>query len=163
MIRELVRCLREAESNRVPEGFPVPGELMEPDVFFDEECRAFFARFRDLYRDRGGEMLPSLDAIREAFDDGGRGDDFVARILLGPGAPDEEEAERSGSAGESPVTRFRYYGEQLRQRWLVQRKNELAREIREAEREGDEERLQTLYEKKKSLTREVYDRARRGA
>ncbi|MDX1632787.1 MAG: hypothetical protein R3234_13035, partial [Thermoanaerobaculia bacterium] len=154
-IRELLRGLRlAARTGSRPSGFPSPADLPEAEVFTQEECRKFFAAFRDLYEDdaEAPSRLPSVEEVKERLETEGDSVEFLARLLLGPGS----EVGESGEPSRPPGERLQEYLRRLERDWLKRENERLARAIREAHRAGEEDRMQRLTEEKDSLSRRVH-------
>jgi len=118
---------------------PAAGLLPPPEAFLDLELRKFFVAFRRLYSD-GGEI--SLRSVLEAAGDWEGSRERAAQLLL------ESEDSTVPPVAES----LRY----LRRRWLKDRLRELSREISEAERRGERERLTELVAEKQNINDELH-------
>ena len=120
---------------------PPPHELPPPEVFFDAECRNIYLALRDLYRDEGGPMPTGADVVARLGEQGGA-IDRAARLLLE--VSDSGEGELADSL------------ETLLRRWKKHRQTDLMRQIRQAQQQGDDERISQLLEEKKSLSRSLH-------
>ncbi len=125
-----------------PEAAVPPAEELPPaEVFFDPECRNIFAAFCDLYR--GGErQVPAGADVVARLSDEGDAIDRAARLLL-----------QDSDSGEGDL---RESLEKLVRRWKRTRQTELMRQIRQAQQQGDDQRLAQLLEEKKSLSRSLH-------
>ena len=115
---------------------PPPEELPPEEVFFDADCRSIYAAFRALYR--GADQPPGGNDVMARLTAEGVALDRFARVLL------EDSEEASG-------TSLRENLDLLVRRWRKQRGPVLMREIRQAEQQGDGERLARLLDERKSL------------
>ena len=123
---------------------PAAEALPPPEVFRDEALRNIFGVFCDLYRDGAGDRPdPQLIVAGLGADDGAV--DRLARLLL-----ERPVASPSGELEEA----FK----QLKRRWQKQRQRSLVSEIGDAERAGDEARLERLMSERDALSREVHRR-----
>jgi DNA primase len=119
------------------EEVPPAAELPAPETFLDPICRNIYRTFCALYS-REGEVPPP-GAVPAALAADGSAVDRVAQVLLeSPVAP--SKAGLPALLGE------------LRRRWERQRLRELAREIAEAQRQGDAARCQRLLDEKTTLS-----------
>ncbi len=145
--QRLVRTLEEEVLARLlsaagGEPLPPPADLPPPEVFFDADCRNIYRAFRTLYGEGDGSP-PEARAVLAALGSEGRAIDRVAQVLLegefNPGKP---------GLGESL--------DKLERRWRRQRLRELSSEIDEAQRLGDEPRLESLLREKTGLSRVLH-------
>ncbi len=120
---------------------PPPNALPPAEVFFDPECRNIFLAFCDLYRGEDCPMPAATDVVARLGDEGGAVD-RAARLLLQDSDSGEGDLEQSLEA--------------LLRRWKKHRQTDLMREIRQAQQQGDDERLSRLLEEKKSLNRSLH-------
>jgi hypothetical protein len=136
---------------------PARALLPPAEVFWDDRCRGVYDVVRVLWAE-GGEQPPSLPALRERLahdggNEGGASVDLVARLVIeGPDAPGELPGRAHPSCEETLRTSL----DELYRRWRKQRLDQLSREIHEAQRAGDEPRLQSLVAEKDVLSREVH-------
>ncbi len=122
---------------------PVPetAELPPPEAFMDSGCRNIYRVFRTLYeRDpasppTGGDVLSQVEGDAETVGA------LAGSLLTGTGSPE---------GGSAELTRLL---QQQHRRFGRQRERDLAAEIRRAERDGDDARLQELLEEKKAWSR----------
>jgi DNA primase len=148
---------------------PAAAELPPPEAFWDAGYRNLFTSVCVLWQEKGGP--PSLAELRQHVESetgtapleaaGGNGDgapvgggavDLVARFVIeGLDAPGEHPG-RPVSTSE----RLRTSLDKLHRRWRDQRLRQLTREIHEAQRSGDDPRLQSLVEEKRVLSRAVH-------
>jgi DNA primase len=141
----LVRSLEEQVLERLIQGEEVlPGveELPPPEVFFDTGCRNIYQAFRALYAEGAGSR-PDARAMQATLGYEGSAVDQMARILL-------EGSFASGRIGLLESL------DKLTHRWLRQRKQEIAAEIREAARRNDGVRLESLLKERDSLNRSLH-------
>ncbi|MDP9120908.1 MAG: hypothetical protein M3O15_05980, partial [Acidobacteriota bacterium] len=140
----LVRSVEEQvlQSLVAAEGVPPVADLPPAEVFLDTECRNIYQAFCTLYAESGGKV-PDARALAGMLSTMGQADrtvDRMASILVeGSFAPG-----KSGRLSESL--------EKLTRRWQQQRLRELASEIAEAQRKGDQVRLESLLKQKTSLS-----------
>jgi DNA primase len=120
---------------------PAPPELPPADAFFQPECRHIYAVFLDLYGEGG--VRPEPRAVLGKLAAEPAAVDRMARLLL-----EDSVGSRSGELRESI--------RQLRRRWLQQRQRELAAAIADAQRSGDEERLERLIREKTALSLDLH-------
>ncbi len=148
----LVRSLEEQVLERLIQGeepLPAVDELPPPEVFFGTECRNIYRAFRALYAGGAGSR-PDARAMQAALGYEGEAVDQMARILL-------EGSFASGRVGLLESL------DKLTHRWLRQRKQEIAAEIREAARRKDGVRLDSLLKERDSLNRSLHPGSRPGA
>ena len=116
---------------------PAREDLPPPEAFLDPLARNIYGAFRRLYL--SGASYPGAREVLAELAAEGPAIDRMAQLLLeGPATPKE------GELGESL--------RQLERRWRQQRLRDLAREIVEAQRMGDRERLERLVEEKTRLS-----------
>jgi DNA primase len=108
-------------------------------AFLDPDLRKFFAAFRSLYE--AGET-PTVRAVLARASEVALADEKAAQLLL--------ESE------DSPVPALEEALRNLRRRWQRSRLRELNREISEAERQGDRDRLAELLDDKHAINRELH-------
>jgi DNA primase len=148
----LVRSLEEQVLERLIQGeeaLPAVEELPLPEVFFDTGCRNIYQAFRALYAEGAGSR-PDARAMQAALGFEGSAVDRMARILL-------EGSFASGRIGLLESL------DKLTHRWLRQRKQEIAAEIREAARRNDGVRLESLLKERDSLNRSLHRGSRPSA
>jgi len=148
----LVRSLEEQVLERLIQGeeaLPTVEELPPPDVFFGTECRNIYRAFRALYAGGAGSR-PDARAMQAALGFEGEAVDQMAKILL-------EGSFASGRVGLLESL------DKLTHRWLRQRKQEIAAEIREAVRRNDGVRLDSLLKERDSLNRSLHPGSRPSA
>ena len=147
-IREpgVVRSLEERALQLLLSGAEPPpaGDLPPVEAFRDDALRNIFRVFCALYKDgEGVRPDPQLIVAELGADDGAV--DRLARLLLeGPFASPSGELEEA----------FK----QLKRRWQQQLSRSLASEIGDAQRAGDEVRLNRLLGEKTALSRELHRR-----
>jgi replicative DNA helicase len=136
-LEERVLQLLLGTSNAVP---PLD-DLPPPEAFLGADCRNIFRVFSDLYKENGEP--PEARAVRDALGDENEAVDQLARILLEVSAPSREnelpEAMRS-----------------IRRRWQQQRLRELSAELEQAQRQGDDARLERILEERTALSAELH-------
>jgi DNA primase len=115
--------------------------LPPPEAFLDPELRKFFDAFRGLYL--AGEAPTVRAVLAAAGDPGGAGasGERAAALLL-----ESEDSTVSPAAALLP----------LRRRWLRERLRELNREISDAERRGDRDRVSELMAEKSAVNGELH-------
>jgi len=148
----LVRSLEEQVLERLIQGeepLPAVDELPPPEVFFGTECRNIYRAFRALYAGGAGSR-PDARAMQAALGYEGEAVDQMARILL-------EGSFASGRVGLLESL------DKLTHRWLRQRKQEIAAEIREAARRKDGVRLDSVLKERDSLNRSLHPGSRPSA
>ena len=124
------------------EGPPLE-ELPPPDAFLDSVWRNIFVVFCDLYKEQGSRPEPR--AVLEKLPEGGAEVDRAARLLL------------EGAVG-SRRGEFDEALRQLERRWAQRKMRELTAQISEAQRGGDQARLERLLDQKISLSRDLHGR-----
>ena len=131
------------------------------DAFWDGACRNVYGTFCVLYQEKA-DGAPQLSELRERLEVSGHGAsvDLVARLVIeGADGPGELVASLAGNAGvPTYADRLRTALDTLHRRWSEQRLVQLKREIDEAQRTGDEQRLHSLVEEKRVLSRAVHVR-----
>lgn len=132
----LVQMLLDAQST-----VPPLDELPPPDAFHEASSRNIFETFLALYRQGG--TPPEARAVRDALGDGNEAVDQLARILL-EGSVSSRENELPEAIGK------------IRRRWQQQRLRELAAELEQAQRDGDEARLERILEEKTTLSAKLH-------
>jgi DNA primase len=123
---------------------PPETELPPVEAFLNPACRNIYRAFLDLYRSGQGRS-PTAREVLARLPDEGDSVDRIARLLL------------EGSVGSDP-RELESSVYQLKRRWQQQRARELASLIGEAQRAGDEERLERLLEEKAALSRVLHRR-----
>lgn len=137
----LVRSLEEKVLQLVlseSEELPSAEELPPAEVFLDRVCRNIYRAFRDLYRDRPERRPAARQVLSELAGDGSEVD-RAAQLLL-----EEPSARSAGELGRCL--------DQLIRRWRQRRLRELASEINQAQRQGDQGRLESLLREKTELS-----------
>lgn len=119
-------------------------ELPPEEAFLDPVCRNIYSAFRALYRD-GNEAPPAARELLARLPDQGPAVDRMARLLL------------EVSAGSNPKE-FQVSVRRLERRWQQQRSRELAAQINEAQRAGNQEKLESLLTEKADVSRRLHDR-----
>jgi hypothetical protein len=143
-----------------PEVLPALAELPPEEAFWDSSCRSLFSVFRVLYQEKAG-VPPELGELRERLEAAAEGAsvDLVARLVIqgadGPGDVPRPVGIPDGKT-QSCADRLRESLRDLHQRWREQRSQQLNREMLEAQRSGDEPRLQRLVEEKSELSRAIH-------
>jgi len=128
------------------EEIPPRDELPPPAAFLDPGLRKFFAAFCSLYE---GGRPPRLASVLAAVGSGDGAEERAADLLL--------ESEDSAAASLSEALR------NLRRRWLKGRLREINREIAEADRRADQDRLAELVAEKHDINDELHGVRARGA
>ncbi len=136
-----VRSLEELALEMLLSGssLPGPGELPPADVFLDASCRNIYRAFHALYLQSGTGRAPGTRAVLNELGDEGVSVDHLARLMVG-----------SGIGPNGPTLDDCL--DKLTRRWLQQRQRALSREITEAQREGDDARLERLLREKTDLS-----------
>ena len=122
----------------------------EPGAFFDPALRVIYAAIRE-QAEAGAERIDTTALVEEvgrrsiAHDGSGRPVDRIAGLLL----------ERSSAFSDREL---RASLVELERRFMKQRLNVLAQEIKRAHREGDSETLERKIEEKQMLSRRYYQR-----
>jgi hypothetical protein len=133
-----------------PGELPTFAELPPPEAFLEPVIRNIYTTFFRLYKGEStsDRKPPEARAVLGALESEGGAIDRVAQLLLeGPASP------RPGELGESL--------QKLMRRHERQRSKELTREIAEAERTGDQDRLRRLLGEKASLNERLHPRPER--
>ena len=117
--------------------------LPPPEVFLDDDCRNIYRAFCALYRESGGTRCPETREVLTELGEQGASVDRVARLLVG-----RETSSQGPTLSESL--------DKLTRRWWQQRTRALSREIAEAQREGDDARLQRLLKEKTELSHRLH-------
>jgi DNA primase len=139
--QRVVRSLEEKALQlllSVGEPLPPIDELPPPEVFLEPACRNIYRAFRDVYRDGSGKP-PATRSVLSGLAAEGREVDHLARLLL------EDSTDRSVSELAEVLGR-------LTRRRRQQRLRELSSEISQAQRNGDQERLDNLLKEKTDLS-----------
>ncbi len=140
-----VRSLEEQVLERLVGGeepLPPADEMPPPEAFLDTECRNIYRAFCALYAGAGSR--PEVRALTTALGHEGEAVARLAMILVEKNAG----SERIGPPGPSL--------EKLMRRWQKRRLQELATEIGEAQRRGDQARLEHLLKEKTSLSHSLH-------
>lgn len=140
----LVRSLEEQVIHHLlttPAALPAAAELPPEEVFFDPVCRNIYRAYFALYGRHGG--APDAHQVLAEVSGDDAAVDRIALVLL-------EESFASKGAG-LPDSILR-----LLRRWHQKRLRELSREIHEAQRGGDEARLERLLNEKNELSRHLH-------
>lgn len=150
----LVRSLEEQvlehlfPEDGTPPQAPTLDELPLPEVFLDPECRNIFEAFRALYAGAGAP--PDLAAVRSRLEGDDRAIARLAKIMV----------EREVTSGKIGLLESL---DRLTDRWRKQRRQEVQREIAEAQRRGDHALLGRLLDERDRLNRSHYRGSRPGA
>jgi DNA primase len=133
-----------------PAEVPTYAELPPPEAFLDSLVRNIYATFYRLYESRSASSQgpPEAREVLGALEATGGAIDRVAQLLL-----EEPASLRPGELGESL--------QKLMRRYERQRSKELSREIAEAERAGDQDRLRSLLGEKARLNERLHPRPER--
>ncbi|PYQ56629.1 MAG: DNA primase [Acidobacteria bacterium] len=151
------RLVRSLEEQALEHLFPEDGtppqappldELPPPEVFLDPECRNIFDAFRTLYA--GAGVPPDLAAVRSRLEGDDRAIARLAKIMV----------EREVASGKIGLLESL---DRLTDRWRKQRRQEVQREIAEAQRTGDHALLGRLLDERDRLNRSHYRGSRPGA
>jgi hypothetical protein len=118
---------------------PPPGDLPGPEVFLDTASRNIFRAFRALYTGESGGV-PTGRQVKEALAGDRDTIDRLVRLLV------ERPVTPEGMGLPAGL-------DSLRRRWEKQRLTELAREIHEAQRVDDPQRLERLLRERTELIR----------
>lgn len=127
---------------------PPLDELPPPEVFLDPECRNIFEAFRTLYAEAG--VPPDPQAVRSRLEGDDRAIARLAKIMV----------EREVASGKIGLLESL---DRLADRWRKQRRQEVQREIAEAQRRGDHALLGRLLDERDRLNRSHYRGSRPGA
>jgi DNA primase len=144
----LQHLLKVEERSQVP---PL-GELPPPEAFHDMECRNIYETFCALYAEAG--LPPEAGRVQAKLGEGGGIVARFAKIMV----------EAEVSANETPGRKIGFSEslEELADRWRRQRRQEVQREIAEAQRKGDQPLLDHLLEERDRLNRSLHRRSRPG-
>jgi DNA primase len=137
-LEESVLQLLLAEDQEAPSA----DELPPAEVFMIPVCRNIYRVFSDLYINRAG-IKPTAQEVLAGVPFDGDEVDQVARLLL-EGSLDLRIGDLEPAL------------EKLRRRWLQQRLRELASQISDAQRSGDEALLQRLVQEKTGLSQDLH-------
>ncbi len=141
LVEERVLQVLLAGSGELP-----PADRLPPtEAFRDDALRNIYRAFCDLYKDGGGVRPESRQIVAAMGADGGAVDRLARLLLEGP------FASRSGEVDEA--------FQQLTRRWQQQRLRSLASEIGEAQRAGDDQRLESLLREKTAISLALHRRA----
>ena len=122
---------------------PALADLPPAEIFIDPDCRNIYATFCALYRGEDGTAKPpGASEIVSRLNREEGAIDRLARLLL----------EDFDSAAEDLALTL----QRLEHRWRKRRQPELIRQIRQAQREGDQILLDQLLEEKTSLSRRLH-------
>lgn len=121
-------------------------ELPAPEVFLDPSCRNIFRVFCDLY-EVSGERPEAKDVIAAL---GSESQEDHARVARCRNAVESSAGFRRLGLRESL--------DKLEHRWQRTRMRELAREIQQAQRQGDDQRLAELFAEKHQMSRSLHRR-----
>jgi DNA primase len=146
--RVLQDLLKAEEGSQIP---PL-GELPPPEVFRDMECRNIYEAFCALYAEAG--LPPQPGRVQARLGEGGGIVARFAKIMV--------EAEVSASETPGRKIGFSESLEELASRWRRQRRQEVQREIAEAQRKGDQALLDHLLDERDRLNRSLHRRSRPG-
>lgn len=135
-----MRILALLLSGNVP--VPEASQLPPPEAFLDPGCRNIYRVFRTLYERDPASPPNARDVLSQVEGDAETVDALAGSLLTG--SPD---------GGSADLTRLLRH--QLR-RYGQQRTRELSHRIREAQRTGDEARLQELLDEKNAWNRKLH-------
>ena len=121
---------------------PDPEELPPPEAFMIPVCRNIYSSFYDLYRGEA-KGRPTVQQVLAGVPHSGREVDQVARLLLEGSFVLRSEELRSSLR-------------QVSRRWQLQRLRGLSSEIAEAQRAGDEARMEQLVQEKTALSQSLH-------
>lgn len=122
--------------------------LVDPKMFWDPDCRALFSLIETASTDPSGERIAGL---RRRVEESRGPVELLARLVIE--ALDAPPVPVSREKREEELTRALA---QLRRRWLTQRQQDLAREIRRAQSDGDAGSLERLVAEKAILSRRLH-------
>jgi hypothetical protein len=160
----LLLAMLPGSTSPQPEVLPHLSELPPQEAFWDGACRNLYGTFCVLYGEGEG-AVPELSALRQRLESSGEGASvaLVARLVIegadGPGegaGPGSLQTPGSLQKAGSCADRLRAALDKLHHRWRKQRNRQLNRETHEAQRSGDEPRLNSLVEEKRVLSRAVH-------
>jgi DNA primase len=123
------------------EEVPAVEDLPPEEAFLDPIWRNIYRAFFDVYREDG--RRPDAKVLLARLPQEGETVDRAARLLL-----EGTAGSRPGELGEAVV--------QLERRWQQQRLRDLSVQIAEAQRSGDEKRLDRLLGEKTALSRRLH-------
>jgi DNA primase len=126
---------------------PPRDHLPPPEVFFDIECRNIYEAFCALYTETGSP--PNPQRVRSRL---GEGEGIVARFA-------KIMVEGSFASGKNGLQESL---DTLSDRWFRQRRQEVQREISDAQRRGDEALLNRLLDERDRLNRSLHRGSRPG-
>ncbi len=144
----IVRSLEEKALHLLltaPGELPAPDELPPPEAFLDPTLRNIFEVFQAFYRENPGRR-PDARELMTRLPEQGSAVDRVARLLL---------EDPSGSDPKELVDSVR----RLERRWQRQKSKQLAAEITQAQRAGDQQKLERLLTEKAALSRRLHERS----
>ena len=124
------------------ETLPPVGSLPPPEAFLNVACRNIYTAFLALYEDGKGGSPEPREVLAQLPSEGDSVDQ-IARLLL------EESVGSDPRELEGSVYR-------LLRRWQQQRARELAAQIGEAQRAGDQQELKRLLDEKAALSRKLH-------
>ena len=148
----VVRSLEESALDLLLRGRAVPpaGDLPPEDVFLDVPCRNIYRAFCALHGSgRGGGLPPDGRMVLAELGSDTAAVDRMAQILVEVPVGSKEVALPDLLA-------------ELTRRWQEKRLRDLASEISEAQRTGDDAKLLALYEEKRRLSLSLHRRSRPG-
>ncbi|HYH44614.1 MAG TPA: toprim domain-containing protein, partial [Thermoanaerobaculia bacterium] len=149
----VVRSLEESALDLLLRGRGVPpaGDLPPEDVFLDPPCRNIYRAFCALMGSgRGGGLPPDGRTVLAELGSDATAVDRMAQILV------------EAPVGSKEIALSDLFAE-LTRRWQEKCQKDLAGEIGEAQRSGDEAKLLALYEEKRRLSLALHRRSRPGA
>ncbi|MBZ0113758.1 MAG: DNA primase [Thermoanaerobaculia bacterium] len=145
----------KSSDNKASTGIrPVLPELMsgdlsvDPEMFWDPDCRALFSLVETASTDPIEDRIAGL---RRRVEESRGPVELLARLVIE--ALDVPPVPVSREKREEELTRALA---QLRRRWLTQRQQDLAREIRQAQSDGDAGNLERLVAEKAILSRRLH-------
>ncbi len=134
---------------------PPPNELPPAEVFFDPECRNIYHALCALYNGEDCSVPTGAEVVARLREQGGA-IDRAARLLLEDADSDEDSLPGDGGLSGQGEDDLEHSLETLRRRWKKHRQTDLMRQIRQAQQQGDNQRLSQLLEEKKSLNRSLH-------
>jgi len=136
---------------------PPASSLPPLEVFWAEDCRNLYATFRVLYLEHDG-AAPRIAELRDRLEaEGGVGVDLLARLVIeGPDPPAGELPSRALSKAVPCEDMLATSLAELLDRWRRDRLKQLNRDIHEAQRAGEQSRLDALVEERQVLSRTVH-------
>ncbi len=147
---------------------PPPSELPPAEAFFDPECRNIYRALRDLYRGEACPMPAGADVVARLGEQGrlpgGEQTQHAPGGEQTQHAPGGEQTQHAIDRAARLLLQDSDSGEgdlqdsleALHHRWQKHRQNDLMRQIRQAQQQGDDKRLFQLLEEKKSLNRSLH-------